>query len=224
MGQTKVNWRIFIHLNVITTHYYNVNGWVIHFIVPRNFSWRWRVFYCIIRYLLDPWNVNNREDNFITTTNAAPHIYPCQLAGRTIAYWILLIEVKNSISAENINNGGGLSLSPPHTISQRETGTQVSQCYSGPPSPCGTSSTPSPTASPAPPPGSATLDPNWQATKPTVRERNAAMFNNQLMADITFVVGSPGEKSMSYFLLIYALAISHHWCHNSFVLAIHWQI
>lgn len=105
------------------------------------------------------------------------------------------MEVKNYISAENINNGGGLSLSPPHTISQRETGTQVSQCYSGPPSPCGTSSSsPSPTASPAPPPGSATLDPNWQATKPTVRERNAAMFNNQLMADITFVVGSPGEK------------------------------
>lgn len=39
---------------------------------------------------------------------------------------------------------------------------------------------------------SGTLDPNWQATKPTVRERNAAMFNNDLMADIRFVVGSPG--------------------------------
>lgn len=47
--------------------------------------------------------------------------------------------------------------------------------------------------SPAPPPGIATLDPNWQATKASVRERNAAMFNNQLMADITFVVGSPGK-------------------------------
>jgi BTB/POZ domain-containing protein 3/6 len=35
-----------------------------------------------------------------------------------------------------------------------------------------------------------TGDPNWQATKPTVRERNAAMFNNELMADIWFVVGS----------------------------------
>lgn len=34
-----------------------------------------------------------------------------------------------------------------------------------------------------------TGDPNWQATKATVRERNAAMFNNDLMADITFVVG-----------------------------------
>ncbi|XP_026734863.1 BTB/POZ domain-containing protein 6-like isoform X1 [Trichoplusia ni] len=99
--------------------------------------------------------------------------------------------------AENINNGGGLSLSPPHTVSQRETGTQVSQCYSGPPSPCGsTSATPSPTTSPAPPPGTATLDPNWQATKPTVRERNAAMFNNQLMSDITFIVGGPGHTQV----------------------------
>lgn len=38
-----------------------------------------------------------------------------------------------------------------------------------------------------------TTDPNWQATKPTVRERNAAMFNNELMADIKFVVGCDGE-------------------------------
>lgn len=40
-----------------------------------------------------------------------------------------------------------------------------------------------------------TADPNWQATKPTVRERNAAMFNNDLMADIKFVVGCDGEKN-----------------------------
>lgn len=38
-----------------------------------------------------------------------------------------------------------------------------------------------------------TGDPNWQATKSTVRERNAAMFNNELMADISFVVGSDGK-------------------------------
>lgn len=31
---------------------------------------------------------------------------------------------------------------------------------------------------------------NWQATLPTVRERNAVMFNNQLMADVYFLVGS----------------------------------
>lgn len=35
-----------------------------------------------------------------------------------------------------------------------------------------------------------TADPNWQATKSTVLERNAAMFNNELMSDIKFVVGS----------------------------------
>ena len=35
-----------------------------------------------------------------------------------------------------------------------------------------------------------TQDPNWQSNKSTVRERNSAMFNNSLMADITFLVGS----------------------------------
>lgn len=39
-------------------------------------------------------------------------------------------------------------------------------------------------------PEDCTQDPNWQATKTTVRERNAAMFNNHLMADIIFIVGS----------------------------------
>lgn len=43
---------------------------------------------------------------------------------------------------------------------------------------------------------SSTLDPNWQATKPTVRERNAAMFNNDLMADVRFIVGSPGSTQI----------------------------
>lgn len=38
-----------------------------------------------------------------------------------------------------------------------------------------------------------TDDPNWQATKSTVRERNAAMFNNELMSDISFIVGSDGK-------------------------------
>lgn len=44
-----------------------------------------------------------------------------------------------------------------------------------------------------------TTDPNWQATKPTVRERNAAMFNNELMADIKFVVGGDGELKENKF-------------------------
>lgn len=40
-----------------------------------------------------------------------------------------------------------------------------------------------------------TGDPNWQASKSTVRERNAAMFNNDLMADIRFIVGTDGKYS-----------------------------
>ncbi|XP_076359088.1 BTB/POZ domain-containing protein 6-B-like isoform X2 [Tachypleus tridentatus] len=38
-----------------------------------------------------------------------------------------------------------------------------------------------------------TLDPNWQAAKATVRERNAAMFNNELMSDVQFIVGPKGS-------------------------------
>lgn len=81
-------------------------------------------------------------------------------------------------------NNGVLLLSPPHTVSQKET-LQILQPASAPGSPPS-----SPCISPVGPLN--TLDPNWQATKPTVRERNAAMFNNELMADVRFVVGSPG--------------------------------
>ena len=55
---------------------------------------------------------------------------------------------------------------------------------------------PSPPPSPRPPlPSpentlhSSTQDPNWQSNKCSVRERNSAMFNNSLMADIHFLVG-----------------------------------
>ncbi|XP_034116421.1 BTB/POZ domain-containing protein 6-B [Drosophila albomicans] len=34
-----------------------------------------------------------------------------------------------------------------------------------------------------------TADPNWQASKATVLERNAAMFNNELLSDVRFIVG-----------------------------------
>ncbi|XP_061652172.1 BTB/POZ domain-containing protein 6-B-like [Phyllopteryx taeniolatus] len=33
---------------------------------------------------------------------------------------------------------------------------------------------------------------SWQGSHPTLRERNALMFNNELMADVHFVVGPPG--------------------------------
>ena len=35
-----------------------------------------------------------------------------------------------------------------------------------------------------------TIDPNWQSTKKSVRERNAVMCNNALMADVYFNVGA----------------------------------
>ncbi|XP_060685485.1 BTB/POZ domain-containing protein 6-B isoform X3 [Hemiscyllium ocellatum] len=33
---------------------------------------------------------------------------------------------------------------------------------------------------------------NWQSFYPTLRERNAMMYNNELMADVHFIVGPPG--------------------------------
>ncbi|XKL63689.1 hypothetical protein PGB90_006053 [Kerria lacca] len=36
-------------------------------------------------------------------------------------------------------------------------------------------------------------DPYWQEIRSTIRERNAVMFNNELMADVHFLVGSPGK-------------------------------
>jgi len=93
------------------------------------------------------------------------------------------------MNAESIN--GSVGLSPPHHISQREL-QQVMQPASAPGSPPPQTQSPcvSPISSPVGP--QSTLDPNWQASKPTVRERNAAMFNNDLMADVKFLVGPPG--------------------------------
>lgn len=41
-------------------------------------------------------------------------------------------------------------------------------------------------------PGS-TSDPNWQSNHASVRDRNAAMFNNELMSDVHFLVGPKGS-------------------------------
>ncbi|XP_008187685.1 BTB/POZ domain-containing protein 6 isoform X2 [Acyrthosiphon pisum] len=76
------------------------------------------------------------------------------------------------------------------TVSQRENSSflPVTQPASAPTSPVG-----SPVSQLLSDLSNITLDPNWQAIKSTVRERNAAMFNNDLMADIYFVVGNPGH-------------------------------
>nr|NP_001108397.1 BTB/POZ domain-containing protein 6-A [Danio rerio]AAI55623.1 Zgc:172197 protein [Danio rerio] len=36
--------------------------------------------------------------------------------------------------------------------------------------------------------------PSWHSAHPTLRERNALMFNNEQMADVHFIVGPPGES------------------------------
>ena len=38
------------------------------------------------------------------------------------------------------------------------------------------------------------LDNDWQATKSNMRERNAMMLDNDLMADVCFIVGSGSDK------------------------------
>ncbi|ESO86871.1 hypothetical protein LOTGIDRAFT_166873 [Lottia gigantea] len=59
-----------------------------------------------------------------------------------------------------------------------------------------------PRRSPPPPPpplptSKVSEDHNWQATQTTVRERNAVMFNNPLMADVQFTVGvAPNQQQI----------------------------
>ena len=36
---------------------------------------------------------------------------------------------------------------------------------------------------------------DWQATRPSIRERNAFMFNNSLMSDVTFVIKDSERKT-----------------------------
>ncbi|XP_050420354.1 BTB/POZ domain-containing protein 6-B isoform X2 [Adelges cooleyi] len=78
------------------------------------------------------------------------------------------------------------------TVSQRENSSflPVTQPASAPVSPVGSPVTTQLLCAAT---SNITLDPNWQAIKSTVRERNAAMFNNDLMADIYFIVGNPGN-------------------------------
>lgn len=109
------------------------------------------------------------------------------------------------IAVETLNNGQ-LLLSPPHNNAQMQRENQNMQITQ----PCSAPS--SPVASPGAQSSTSfslpnniftidTGDPNWQATKSTVRERNAAMFNNELMSDISFIVGSDGKGFLKYQLL-----------------------
>ena len=59
-----------------------------------------------------------------------------------------------------------------------------------------------------------TSDPNWQATRAGLRERNAAMFNNELMADVHFVAGPPGEETDTQWGVVVNAGRSSLWQHG----------
>lgn len=84
---------------------------------------------------------------------------------------------------------------------------QVTQPCSAPSSPLASPGALSSTSFTIPSNGTSTAtdtaDPNWQASKPTIRERNAAMFNNELMADIKFIVGSDGMSEHFFYEIIF---------------------
>ncbi|XP_031620821.1 BTB/POZ domain-containing protein 6 isoform X2 [Contarinia nasturtii] len=126
------------------------------------------------------------------------HTYGCNETGyyRNQQHTNSSFSIRKNLSTDNTTeslNNGHLLLSPPHNNShvQREN-IQVTQPSSIPSSPL-TSPGAQSSSSFTMPNTIFTIDtgdPNWQATKPTVRERNAAMFNNELMSDISFIVGS----------------------------------
>lgn len=120
----------------------------------------------------------------------------------------LLICLLFFVTVETLNSGI-LLLSPPHNnpLMHQRDNMQVTQPCSLPSSPIASPGALSSTSAFTIPAlnGLSTIDttdPNWQATKPTVRERNAAMFNNDLMADIKFVVGCDGKRHFFRFLVL----------------------
>lgn len=86
---------------------------------------------------------------------------------------------------------------------------QVTQPCSAPSSPLASPGALSSTSFTIPSNGTSTAtdtaDPNWQASKPTIRERNAAMFNNELMADIKFIVGSDGMSGHFFYEIFFII-------------------
>lgn len=130
-------------------------------------------------------NPNNKTAQKTSSTSSSSNKSPEQMN-------MSFSQTNSWTNVESLNNGH-LLLSPPHNNShvQREN-MQVTQPSSIPSSPLTSPGAQSSTSFTMPNTMFTidTGDPNWQATKPTVRERNAAMFNNELMSDISFVVGS----------------------------------
>lgn len=130
-------------------------------------------------------NSNTNEDNPCQTSrNPFPNVYPSSLNSTCVSSSSQSSSLNTNTTTNNINTSHNSSFK---CVSQPS--------YSPPPSPTsqhtnsiGTS--PIPLASGP----EVTADPNWQANRTNVRERNAAMFNNDLMSDITFVVGPRGSQ------------------------------
>ena len=92
------------------------------------------------------------------------------------ALGLLSLQTQSSV----VNSGGGITqvIQQPYSLSTPNSPPPTSP--QGPLSPLLSSHQST---------ASHTLNPNWQAAKSGIRERNAAMFNNDLMADVYFMVG-----------------------------------
>ncbi|XP_026800310.1 BTB/POZ domain-containing protein 6-B isoform X1 [Pangasianodon hypophthalmus] len=103
-------------------------------------------------------------------------------------YEIVTLSLKKKMAAElypaSINTNLPNSNSTAVTPANKKTIVQVTQ----------TATTPTATAAQQNINNNNVETASWQSTHPTLRERNALMFNNELMADVHFIVGRPGES------------------------------
>lgn len=168
------------------------------------------------------WNPSKKLLEFVYFTSIFLATISLIVEVKVTDMFFKLIFQTSSFPVETLNNGGVL-LSPPHNPAAGSSGQQqqqpqlqtssiqITQPVSAPSSPL---ASPGPLSHSnsfsMPSSGSSssnvndTADPNWQATKSTVLERNAAMFNNELMSDVHFVVGIDG-KCPTFFPFVYFL-------------------
>ncbi|XP_056336966.1 BTB/POZ domain-containing protein 6-B isoform X1 [Danio aesculapii] len=111
-----------------------------------------------------------------------------QLSKLPVCYEIVTLSLRKKMAAElypaSINTNLPNSNSTAVTAASKKTIVQVTQ----------TVTTPTTTATQQNINNNNVETASWQSTHPTLRERNALMFNNELMADVHFVVGPPGAS------------------------------
>jgi len=129
------------------------------------------------------------RNSFVVSPPTAETLTPAASAGVDVG--LNPASIKPTSEMDNFNVNSPLQ----ELLDNVESGFFSSSVNSMPPSLMSPSSPPA-TPSKAPlTPAQTTRDPNWQSGKNSVRERNAAMFNNSLMADVTFLVGQPSSES-----------------------------